>query len=72
MADALVCGSACHHPISQSLRQTALPSGKRPLGVRGRSSDNRLIKAKLGWKPTAKLEDGLKVTCDWIRKVANA
>ena len=32
---------------------------KGPLGVRGRSSDNRLIQRKLGWKPTTKLKDGL-------------
>ena len=37
-----------------------------PLGVRGRNSDNRLIKEKLGWKPTAHLADGLKETYSWI------
>ncbi len=39
-----------------------------PLGVRGRSSDNRLIKEKLGWEPTAKLSEGLEVTYNWILK----
>lgn len=39
---------------------------KGPLGVRGRSSDNRLIKKKLGWAPTSKLYDGLAVTYTWI------
>ena len=39
-----------------------------PLGVRGRNSDNRLIEQKLGWKPTAPLEDGLRVTYKWIEK----
>ena len=39
---------------------------KGPLGVRGRSSDNRLIQKKLGWKPTSKLKDGLKKTYEWI------
>ena len=43
-----------------------------PLGVRGRSSDNRLIRAKLGWEPTTKLEDGLRITYEWIsRQVQN-
>jgi GDP-D-mannose 3',5'-epimerase len=37
-----------------------------PLGVRGRNSDNRLIKEKLGWAPSSKLEDGLKSTYEWI------
>jgi len=39
-----------------------------PLGVRGRSSDNRLIKKKLGWVPTGTLYDGLVKTYDWINK----
>lgn len=39
-----------------------------PLGVRGRSSDNRLIKEKLGWEPTAKLRDGLEATYKWIEQ----
>jgi nucleoside-diphosphate-sugar epimerase len=37
-----------------------------PLGVRGRNSDNKLIKEKLGWEPTMKLKDGLKITYKWI------
>lgn len=39
-----------------------------PQGVRGRKSDNRLIEKKLGWKPTARLEDGLTKTYAWIEK----
>ena len=37
-----------------------------PLGVRGRNSDNRLIQEKLGWRPSAALEDGLRDTYTWI------
>ncbi|MCB9822874.1 NAD-dependent epimerase/dehydratase family protein [Candidatus Nomurabacteria bacterium] len=37
-----------------------------PLGVRGRSSDNHLIKEELGWEPHLKLEDGLRSTYEWI------
>ena len=37
-----------------------------PLGVRGRSSDNTYIKKTLGWKPSTKLIDGMKVTYQWI------
>lgn len=39
-----------------------------PLGVRGRNSDNKLIKEKIGWKPTYKLYDGLLKTFNWIDK----
>lgn len=39
-----------------------------PLGVRGRSSDNRLIRKKLHWEPTSKLVDGLRTTYKWIEE----
>ncbi len=38
-----------------------------PIGVRGRNSDNRLIQEKLGWKPSQKLIDGLRITYTWIK-----
>lgn len=37
-----------------------------PLGVRGRNSDNKLIREKLNWEPSGKLYDGLKITYEWI------
>lgn len=37
-----------------------------PLGVRGRNSDNRLIKEKLDWEPSAPLVDGIRATYAWI------
>lgn len=37
-----------------------------PKGVRGRSSDNALIREKLGWEPSIRLMDGLKATYAWI------
>lgn len=42
-----------------------------PLGVRGRNSDNKLIKEKLNWEPTSKLYDGLKITYKWIEEQVN-
>jgi len=39
---------------------------KGPLGVRGRNSDNRLIKQRLGWAPTQSLRVGLEKTYEWI------
>jgi nucleoside-diphosphate-sugar epimerase len=37
-----------------------------PKGVRGRNSDNTLIKQKLGWAPNTRLEDGMEQTYRWI------
>tara|TARA_B100000945_G_C20298268_1_gene556713 strand:- start:382 stop:987 length:606 start_codon:yes stop_codon:yes gene_type:complete len=37
-----------------------------PEGVRGRNSDNKLIKEKLGWEPAQPLKVGLKETYNWI------
>merc|ERR1712057_62675 len=39
-----------------------------PEGVRGRNSENSLILEKLGWEPTVKLGDGLKITYFWIKR----
>jgi nucleoside-diphosphate-sugar epimerase len=39
-----------------------------PLGVRGRNSDNKLIRAELGWEPTMALKDGLTHTYAWIEE----
>ena len=38
-----------------------------PQGVRGRNSDNTLIKEKLGWEPTQPLYIGLEKTYKWIQ-----
>jgi GDP-D-mannose 3',5'-epimerase len=37
-----------------------------PTGVRGRNSDNALIRAELDWEPRMHLERGLKMTYRWI------
>jgi nucleoside-diphosphate-sugar epimerase len=37
-----------------------------PVGVRGRNSDNRLIKNVLGWAPSQALREGLLPTYSWI------
>ncbi len=37
-----------------------------PLGVRGRNSDNALIKEKLGWAPLRPLREGMEKTYQWI------
>lgn len=38
-----------------------------PQGVRGRNSDNTMIKERLGWAPSISIRDGLRVTYDWIK-----
>ena len=37
-----------------------------PQGVRGRNSDNRLIFAKLNWRPSQPLVEGIRSTYAWI------
>jgi GDP-D-mannose 3',5'-epimerase len=39
-----------------------------PKGVRGRNSDNTLIRKYLGWEPSIPLKDGLRKTYRWIRE----
>ena len=39
-----------------------------PVSVRGRNSDNRLIRERLGWAPSAPLAAGLKETYRWIER----
>jgi nucleoside-diphosphate-sugar epimerase len=40
----------------------------KPKGVRGRSSDNTLVKKKINWQPKINLKDGLTKTFSWIEK----
>jgi nucleoside-diphosphate-sugar epimerase len=37
-----------------------------PTGVRGRNSDNRLIRNQIGWAPSKDLREGLEKTYAWI------
>lgn len=37
-----------------------------PKGVRGRNSDNTLIKGVLGWEPSITMQDGIERTYAWI------
>jgi len=40
----------------------------KPVGVRGRNSDNTKLKKILDWEPEISLEDGLRKTYNWIRE----
>lgn len=39
-----------------------------PTGVRGRNSDNKLIKEKLNWAPSQPLIEGIAKTYEWVEK----
>jgi nucleoside-diphosphate-sugar epimerase len=39
-----------------------------PIGVRGRNSDNALIREKLKWAPSQPLKEGIAKTYSWINK----
>ncbi len=61
--------------INQLVDITAKVAGKKitkdhvdgPLGVRGRNSNNDLVREKLGWDYTMTLEEGIKKTYEWVR-----
>jgi GDP-D-mannose 3',5'-epimerase len=54
--------------IGISGKKITLKHIEGPQGVRGRSSDNKLIQKKLKWKPKGKLLAGLKPTYKWIQE----
>jgi nucleoside-diphosphate-sugar epimerase len=43
-----------------------------PTGVRGRNSDNRLIRKTLGWDFEVSLERGIELTYNWVASQLNA
>ena len=63
--------------INQLVETAAKVSGKvvqkvyklnAPLGVRGRNSNNDLIRKELGWDYSQTLEEGIGKTYDWIKE----
>jgi len=55
--------------ISISDKDIKIKNIDGPLGVRGRNSDNKLIKKLLGWEPTEKLETGIKKLYQWLENI---
>ena len=61
--------------INQLVDTAAKVAGKKidkkhidgPLGVRGRNSNNDLIREKLGWDYEQPLEEGIRKTYEWIK-----
>ena len=67
--------------INQLVETAAKVAGKEvqkihkldaPLGVRGRNSNNDLIREKLGWDYSQTLEEGIRKTYGWIQKQIEA
>ena len=62
--------------INQLVETAAKVAGKEvatihidgPLGVRGRNSNNDLIRENLGWDYSQSLEEGILKTYNWIKK----
>jgi dTDP-D-glucose 4,6-dehydratase len=50
------------------MRSSKRDGGSGPVGVNGRNSNNKLIKEKLNWEPTQKLEVGMKKLYGWIEE----
>ena len=44
----------------------------KPQGVRGRNSDNSVLRAVTGWEPKTELRSGLRVTYDWVSSQVQA
>ena len=66
--------------INQLVDTAARVSGKvvdkvykldAPLGVRGRNSNNNLIRKELGWDYSQTLEEGIRRTYSWIKEQIN-
>lgn len=72
--DPLNIGSAEMVTINQLYALVADIAGVRPnwvhvpgpLGVRGRNSDNTLVREVLGWEPSTSLREGLTLTYRWV------
>ena len=54
--------------LSYENKQLPIKHIPGPEGVRGRNSDNKMIKEKLGWAPSILVKDGLKLTYFWIKE----
>lgn len=54
--------------IDISGKNISIKNIEGPTGVRGRNSDNHLIKEKLNWEPSVPLRTGMEKTYAWISK----
>jgi nucleoside-diphosphate-sugar epimerase len=54
--------------INISAKPLKIKNIEGPIGVRGRNSDNDLIRKYLGWQPKFNLQQGMEITYRWIEK----
>lgn len=54
--------------IEISGKELSIKNIEGPLGVRGRNSDNNLIREKLGWDYKQSLKEGMEITYKWIKE----
>lgn len=52
--------------INISGKDVSINNIEGPIGVRGRNSDNKLIKEKIGWTPIQPLRNGMEATYKWV------
>ena len=52
--------------IEISGKELSIDNTAGPVGVRGRNSNNALLREKLGWEPSQPLRKGLEKTYSWI------
>ena len=57
---------------TQRLTRSATSTEPLNVGVRGRSSDNAMIKVALGWAPSVPLQWGMEKTYRWVYDQVNA
>jgi nucleoside-diphosphate-sugar epimerase len=57
-----------HMVIDISGKQLTIKNIAGPTGVRGRTSDNSLIRNELGWDSGQSLRRGLELTYQWIQQ----
>src|SRR5690606_25722237 len=53
-------------------KQQTIQNVPGPEGVRGRNSDNKLIRERLGWAPSQPLVEGVRRTYAWIEEQVKA
>lgn len=58
--------------ISLSGKSLTIKNIPGPVGVRGRNSDNTLIRQKLHWAPSEPLRSGMEKTFEWINSQVRA
>ena len=60
------------HTVAEVAKKTIVSKHiDGPLGVRGRNSNNDLIRKKLGWDFEMTLRDGIEKTYIWIEEKLN-